>query len=113
MKDDHTPTKVKEWADSFIYVSLALGAVLGVNFTPYFEAKRDIAIEQAKAKSKVEILKMELELEKIKRKPVNTSPEIYGRIDELETNMKYVLSMAHPEGASNARKTEARAESKD
>lgn len=113
MKEDHTPAKVKEWADSFIYVSLALGAVLGVNFTPYFEAKRDIAIEQAKAKSKIEILKMELELEKIKRQPINTSPEIYGRMDELESSMKYVLSMAHPKGDQNAGKTETRRQSQD
>ena len=43
MPQDSTPKKVREWADSFVYISLALGAILGINFKPYFEAKRDIA----------------------------------------------------------------------
>jgi len=94
MKGENAPEWIDKIADSIIKLAAAL-LVVGINFAPYFESKRDIAIEQERAKSiiaidqakaisKIDILKMELELEKAKRPNNSAIIELQKQIDELK-----------------------------
>ncbi len=90
MKGENAPEWIDKIADSIIKLAAAL-LVVGINFSPYFEAKRDISIENARAESRVKILKMELEVEKAKTLSNNV-------ILEIEKRLKKVESIAHKEG---------------
>lgn len=64
---------VRGFSDSIIYLSVAL-SVIGVNLDHYFEARENISV-----------LRMELELEREKRK---LSPELENRLKLLEDSNK-------------------------
>jgi len=83
MKGENAPEWIDKIADSIIKLAAAL-LVVGINFSPYFEAKRDIGIENARAESRVKILRMELEVERAKRPDNNVIIAFEARLTEVE-----------------------------
>ena len=93
-KTEYVYPKARMWADSFVYIALALLSLLvaaGIDFGPYFEAKRDVAI-----------MKMQVEVEQMKATNGEGNKLILERLDELErkldARMKVLEAQSHPPG---------------
>lgn len=97
MKGENAPEWIDKIADSIIKLAAAL-LVVGINFSPYFEAKRDISIENARAESRVKILRMELALEKAKRPDNSVIIAIKKDLEEMKDTLNKVVELSHAPG---------------
>ena len=80
-ENNRAPHWIRQIADSLIILAAAL-SIIGINFKPYFEAR-----------SKIEILKMELELERMKVNP------------DYDRRLTHVENLAHKGGKHATQET--------
>lgn len=102
-KDNISP-KIRAKADNYSHVALTILAVLlvmGIDFEPWFEARREISIAQAraiseisideaKAESKIKIMRMQIEVNKSEHNKLCTN-----EFKELKAQVKHNTELAH------------------
>ncbi|MCZ6898333.1 MAG: hypothetical protein O7D95_06490 [Betaproteobacteria bacterium] len=95
------PAVVRSRVDSATYIVLAILALLGafgIDLRPWFEAKRDISIEYAREEAKINILKMELELQKAKKPNDSAIMQLQKQVETNRKDLEKVIKLSHEPG---------------